>query len=69
MPIKSGNGPPEFVSVERDRVVLRFASALARKLDLDENIEIVVSFSDDELNRVRSLAECPTGFGSPTGEP
>ena len=70
MPIHSGNGPPEFVSVERDRVVLRFSSALAKKLDLDENIEIIVSLSDDELNRLRTVAAClnEPGFGSPTDE-
>lgn len=52
MPIRSGQGPPEFVTVERDRVVLRFRPALARKLELDDEIEIRFSINDDDYQKL-----------------
>ncbi len=48
MPIRSGNGPPEFKALERDFLRLRFTPLLAKTLQLDEEIEIRFALSDSE---------------------
>ncbi|HEV3341672.1 MAG TPA: hypothetical protein VG125_15000 [Pirellulales bacterium] len=55
MPIHSGEGPPEFVSLSRDRLILRFESALARKLKLDEDVEIRFSLQDAEFEKLAAV--------------
>ncbi len=49
MPIRSGNGLPEFIALGRDRIGLRFPASLAEKLDLEEEIEIRFSIADREF--------------------
>lgn len=53
MPIRSGQGPPEYVELTRDRLRLRFAPDLAKKLELDEEVEISFSASDEEFDELR----------------
>jgi hypothetical protein len=52
MPIRSGQGPPDFIELQRDSIRLRFSPALAKKLELDQDVEI--HFSIDE-NQFRQL--------------
>ena len=54
MPIRSGEGWPDFAELRRNLVRIRFASSLAVKLELPEEIEIGFSLTDEgfaELQR------------------
>lgn len=62
MPIHSGEGPPEFVELQRDSIKLRFDPALADKLQLAEEIEISFSLSDDEFAELRHVVEYFSGW-------
>jgi hypothetical protein len=55
MPIHSGNGPPDFVELRRDGVRIRFDPILAKKLQLEEEIEILYQFTDAELDELRRV--------------
>jgi hypothetical protein len=57
MPLYSGAGPPAFTALERDRVVLQFAPALAKQLLLDEEVVITFSISEGDLQRLEKLRE------------
>jgi hypothetical protein len=52
MPIHSGSGLPEFVEVERGRVLLRFDPVLAAKLELARDVEIVFDVTDDDFRKL-----------------
>jgi hypothetical protein len=52
MPIHSGNGLPEFVEVQHDRIKLRFDPILATKLELEHDVEITFDVSDDEFREL-----------------
>lgn len=57
MPIRSGNGPPHVIYLERKRIALRFSPALAQQLQLSEEIEIVFDVSDEEFAKLRTAVE------------
>ena len=57
MPIHSGNGPPAFVELERDRIVLRFSAELAQDLQLQDKVEIRFSLSDADFGKLRTLVD------------
>jgi hypothetical protein len=57
MPIRSGNGPPEFVELRRDAIRLRFDAELARKLELPEEIEIKFRISEDEFAKLQHVVD------------
>ena len=53
--IDSGEGPPEFASLCRDCLVLRLDSALARKLKLEEDVEIRFHLTDPEFEQLAAV--------------
>ncbi|HKA06868.1 MAG TPA: hypothetical protein VKD71_06390 [Gemmataceae bacterium] len=55
MPIRSGQGPPDFMDLQRDRIRLRFDPALARNLEFDEEIEITFAVSDANYSQLRKV--------------
>ena len=57
MPIRSGSGPPEFVELRRDGVKLGFDPESARKLRLDEEIEISFSLPEPEFQEFRRVVD------------
>ncbi len=57
MPIHSGEGPPEFVELQRDLIRLRFDPGLAEKLQLPEEIEIAFRLTDEEFCELRRVVE------------
>jgi hypothetical protein len=57
MPSHSGSGPPEFVELRRDRVKLGFGAELARKLRLDEEVEISFSLLEPEFQELRRVID------------
>lgn len=61
MPVRSGTGPPDFVSMSRASLVMRFAPELASKLELDEEVEFVFELQDDEFGELKEVIE--TWFG------
>lgn len=63
MPIHSGSGPPEFVELRRDGVRVRFAPELARKLQMDEEVEILFTLADPEFEELRRVVEFFDGTG------
>jgi hypothetical protein len=44
--------------VQRDRIRLRFSPALARKLELDEEVEIAFSISDEKFAQLQRTMDC-----------
>ena len=63
MPVRSGNGLPEFVELRRDAILLRFDTDLARKLELPEEIEIGFRISDGEFAELRRVVDWFNGDG------
>lgn len=61
MPMRSGTGPPEFEEIEAHRLRLRFTPILAKLLALDEVIEIEMSLSPDEFERLKQFIDCLPG--------
>jgi hypothetical protein len=57
MPIRSGDGPPDFVTLQRDFVRIRFTPSLARQLQLDEEIEIRFSIGDLDYAELRKVVD------------
>lgn len=57
MPVHSGSGPPEILELRRDGITMRFEPALARKLEMDETIEILFRLSDTELAELRRVVD------------
>ena len=57
MPIRSGDGPPLVVELQRDRIKLRFPALLAKKLELDEEIEILFAISDNDFAQLQRTIE------------
>ena len=57
MPIHSGTGPPEVLELERNRIKLRFDPALAKRLQLEEEVEIRFSISDEKLCELHNLVK------------
>jgi hypothetical protein len=57
MPIYSGTGPPRFIVLERNRVVIQFSATLAKQLRLEEEIEITFSISDDDFQKLVAFRE------------
>ncbi|MHC5540406.1 hypothetical protein ACYOEI_19470 [Singulisphaera rosea] len=57
MPIYSGAGPPEFVEPRRDGIRIRIGPALAQKLGLEEEIEIVFRLPDSEFVELRRVVD------------
>jgi hypothetical protein len=55
MPIRSGQGPPDFELIGPDRLIIRFQKDLARKLELDETLEVRFAATDDQYNRIRAF--------------
>lgn len=55
MPIRSGGGPPDFITLERDLVRIRFTPALAKSLQLDEEIEIRFSIGDHDYAELQKV--------------
>lgn len=55
MPIRSGSGPPDFVAVDRERVCLRFPPELAQQLQLEPQVEITFSLSDEDFRKLRRM--------------
>jgi hypothetical protein len=53
MPVHSGQGPPEFVDLQRDRIKVRFSPTLAEKLQLEPDVEIVFNISDKEFESLK----------------
>jgi len=53
--IDSGEGPPAFVSLSSEHLVLRFDAGLARKLKLDEEVEIRFSLTEPELEQLAAV--------------
>lgn len=63
MTIRSGNGPPEFVELQRDAIRLRFDVELAKKLELPEEIEIGFHMPDGEFAKLRRVVDWFNGDG------
>jgi hypothetical protein len=57
MPIRSGQGPPDFVLDGTDRLIMRFEKELATKLEIDETLEIQFVATDDQYNRIRAFVD------------
>jgi len=57
MPINSGSGWFEFLDVNRNRIKLRFDSALASKLQLDDVITVEYRLTDDEYDLIRRAVD------------
>jgi hypothetical protein len=55
MPIHSGNGPPDFLELRHDGIRIRFDPILARKLQMEEEIEIDFHFTDAEFDELRRV--------------
>jgi hypothetical protein len=61
MRILSGEGPPEFTELHRDRIQIRFNPQLAKKLQLEGEIEISFRLSDEEFEELRRVVEYLNG--------
>ncbi|TWU14650.1 hypothetical protein CA54_35190 [Symmachiella macrocystis] len=61
MPFRSGIGLVDYV-VHRDSITLRFAPELAKKLELDEEIEIRFDLADSEFEGLKAAMESVGGF-------
>jgi hypothetical protein len=61
MPIHSGQGPPEFVALERDSVKLRFPPALAQKLQLESDVEILFNIPDKDFTTLQLVIDYFSG--------
>ncbi len=57
MPIRSGQGPPLFVEVERGRILVRFPPTLAIRLELDELVEIHFQIDDDDFRLLQRTVD------------
>lgn len=57
MPIYSGSGSPDLLELRRDGLRMRFDPELARKLRLDEEIEILFSLTDAQFEELCRLFE------------
>ncbi len=57
MPLYSGQGPPEYVELTRDRLRLRFDAKLAAKLKLEEDVEFSFALSDEEFSELERWVE------------
>jgi hypothetical protein len=55
--IQSGNGPPRFVDIQRDRIVLEFSPRLAKRLEMEERVEIQYEISENDLHELREFVE------------
>lgn len=55
MPIRSGDGIPDFVLISKDRVRLRFDANLAKKLELSELIEIRYLFTESDIRTLKEF--------------
>jgi|SRR3954447_14957715 hypothetical protein len=62
MPIRSGQGPPSFVEVGRNRIKMRFPAELAKKLELDEEIEIEFAINDQDFEQLQRTIDYFNGF-------
>jgi hypothetical protein len=59
MPIRSGYGPPQIEEVRKDGVRLRFSPELAKKLELESEVDVVCNLSDEI---VKDLCELRDAF-------
>ncbi len=57
MPIRSGDGLPDLVELQRNRIRFRFDPSLARKLELEQDVEITFDISDDEFSDLRRVVD------------
>ena len=57
MLILSGEGSPKFTELHRDRIRIRFNPQLAKKLQLEGEIEISFRLSDEEFQELRRVVE------------
>lgn len=55
--LRSGNGPPEFVEVNRSNVKLRFTPKLAKYLEWDEEVEITFDITDEQYTELVKTVE------------
>ncbi len=66
MPIRSGYGLLDW-EVRRNAITLRFAPELAKKLELDDEIEIRFDLSDDEFEGLEAAMDSVGVFRDPPG--
>lgn len=62
MPIRSGHGPPQIAEVRKDGIHLRFSSELAKKLELDVDVDFLCDLSEkvyDDLCKLKELFSEP----------
>ena len=64
MPLYSGTGPPEIVELRRDGIRIRFDPMLARKLVLEEEIEILFCLPEAEFVELRRGVDYFDGTGA-----
>ena len=57
MPVRSGDGPPRLVDLRRNSIRLSFTAALARTLELEEEIEIRFTISSEEFCRLQHTVD------------
>jgi hypothetical protein len=48
MPIHSGDGPPKFIELDRSGLKLWFPPELAKKLKLDQDLELTFTLTDND---------------------
>jgi hypothetical protein len=58
MPIRSAQGPPEFVDLQRNRLKLRFTPAMAQRLEIDEEVEIQFVIPESEFSLLKQTIDC-----------
>jgi hypothetical protein len=68
MPMRSGNGPPEVFFLKRDCMRLQFTPSLAKKLELQEVVDIYFSINDAEFLELQQAVDLFFGHlpGSPS---
>jgi hypothetical protein len=64
MPIHSGNRPPDFLELRHDGIRIRFDPILARRLQMEEEIEIFFHFTDAEFDDLRRVFDYFNGTES-----
>jgi hypothetical protein len=61
MPIRSGEGPPCFAELGRNFIKIHFPSELAKKLELDEEVEITFAISDQDFDQLKRVIQYFSG--------
>jgi hypothetical protein len=57
MPIHSGQGLPTFAELQQNRMRLHFDANLAKKLQLEEDVEILFDVSEPDFQKLRQVVD------------